>query len=51
VFGSDLEAGCQTYDTSWLKKCHGLALMGNQMLLGHYNIIHWIHMNDMESLA
>jgi hypothetical protein len=46
--GSDLKSEIQILDTSRLKMCHGLALMGHQILLGHHHTNHWSHRCDMK---
>jgi hypothetical protein len=39
-FGSGLKSENKTFDTCQLKMCHGLALMGHQILLGHHHTNH-----------
>jgi hypothetical protein len=46
--GSGLRSVNQTFDTSQLKMCHGLALLGHQNLLGHHETNHWSHRCDMK---
>jgi hypothetical protein len=41
----------QIFDTSQLKMCHGLALMGHQNLTGHHDTNHLCHRHDMKLLG
>jgi hypothetical protein len=48
IFESERRAKCQIFYLVQLKFCHGLALMGHQILLGLPIIIHKTHINDMK---